>query len=162
MPGPPPKPIEAKRRSGNPGHRPLPEPVVRLPVAQVEIPDPPRGLRKAGKEAWARLWSVGSAWLSPITDWDIMVRLCEAHDERDLLRKEVRKHGRYSFGSMGQTVTHPAVDQLRTLEGLITRWESLCGFTPSDRSRLGVAEVEKLSKMDELLARRMARRAANE
>lgn len=155
MMGRPPKPTEVKRRNGNPGKRPLPEAVIRLPGA-IEVPAPPTSLRKTGRDTWERLWSVGAPWLSLRTDWDIMVRLCEAQDERALLRREVRKHGRYSYGSQGQLVTHPAVDQLRTIENLITRWESLCGFTPSDRSRLGMAEVQRMSKMDELIARRQA------
>lgn len=158
--GRPPKPVELKRLLGNPGSRPLPEPVLLLP-SSVEVPAAPRSLKKAGKERWERLWSVGRAWLSPTTDLDIMVRLCEAHDERALLQREVRKHGRYAKGSQGQTVTHPAVDQLRTIEGLITRWESLCGFTPSDRSRLGLAEVTKMSKLEELRAKRDAVRAGS-
>lgn len=89
-----------------------------------------------------------------------MVRLCEAIDEREVLKEEIKIHGRYSKGSMGQVVTHPAVDQLRTLEALITRWESLCGFTPSDRSRLGMAEVKRMSQLDELRAKRDAARDA--
>lgn len=157
--GRPPKPVEMKRRNGNPGKRPLPEPVLLLPGI-TEVPEAPSSLRKIGRDAWDRLWSVGQPWLSIRTDWDIMVRLCEAHDERAMLRKEVKKVGRYSTGSQGQLVTHPAVEQLRTIENLITRWESLCGFTPSDRSRLGMAEVARMSKMDELIARRQASRQA--
>lgn len=159
--GRPPKPVEQKRRNGNPGQRPLPAPIIILPSAEMDVPDPPRGLRKAGKERWCRLWGVGAAWLSERTDWDIMVRLCEAHDEREELRREVKRRGRYSTGSQGQLVTHPAVEQLRTIENLITRWESLCGFTPSDRSRLGMAEVQRVSKLEELIAKRQeARRTA--
>jgi P27 family predicted phage terminase small subunit len=151
--GRPPKPVEQKRLAGNPGKRPLPEPVVVIPSAELAVPAYPRGLRKVGKEAWDRLWRVGGAWLSPATDWDIMVRLCQAHDEREELRRAVRKHGHSATGGNGQEVAHPAVLQLRTLEGLITRWESLCGFTPSDRSRLGLVEVQRLSKLDEFLQR---------
>lgn len=47
---------------------------------------------------------------------------------------------------------NPAVAQLRKLEELITRWEGLCGFTPSDRSRLGLAQMKARSALDEFLA----------
>src|SRR5262245_10342976 len=133
--GRPPKPVEQKRRAGNPGHRPLGTAAAVIPSAELAVPAYPSGLRKLGKATWDRLWRVGGAWLSPSTDWDIMVRLCQAHDERAELRRDIRKKGRYTTGSMGQEVTHPAVLQLRTVEGLITRWESLCGFTPADRAR---------------------------
>ncbi len=132
-----------------------------MPGEGLAVPEPPEGLSQAGLDRWCRLWGVGGAWLSERTDYDLMVRLCEAHDERAKLRKEVAKKGRYSYGSQGQLVTHPAVEQLRTIENLITRWESLCGFTPSDRSRLGVAEVVRMNKLEELIAKRTeARRTA--
>jgi hypothetical protein len=40
---------------------------------------------------------------------------------------------------------------LRDLDRAITSSLSLLGFTPSDRSRLGVAEVKKESKLEELM-----------
>jgi len=42
-------------------------------------------------------------------------------------------------------------------EKLIQSSLSLLGFTPSDRARLGLAEVKKESRLDEMLARRAAR-----
>ena len=161
MPGPPPKPTEVKRRTGNPGHRPLPTPMAVLPAARLGVPRAPSTLKKDGKAAWRRLWGVGHAWLSPATDWDIMVRLCEAHDERAHLKDMIRQTGHFTRGSAGQHTSSPAVLQLRTLESLMTRWESLCGFTPSDRSRLGLAEVKAVSKIEELMARRRERVAGD-
>jgi hypothetical protein len=43
---------------------------------------------------------------------------------------------------------------LRELEKNITNSLSLLGFTPTDRSRLGVAEVKAKSKLEELRAKR--------
>ena len=48
---------------------------------------------------------------------------------------------------------------LRELDKQITNAYSLLGFTPSDRSRLGVAEVKKESKLDELMRRKAERMA---
>ena len=42
-------------------------------------------------------------------------------------------------------------------EKLIQSSLSLLGFTPSDRSRLGLAEVKAKSKLEELMDRRAAR-----
>lgn len=86
-----------------------------------------------------------------------MVRLCQGYDERDALRKIIKSEGYTTVGSTGQTVAHPAVGMVRQLEAQITRWESLCGFTPSDRSRLGMAEVQRVSKLDAFLSRRSGR-----
>src|SRR5690242_19646721 len=68
--GRPPTPTERKRRTGNPGHRPLPEPVVEL-AAVAAIPAPPATLGDVGAAVWDRLWTAGQAWLSPTTDLDI-------------------------------------------------------------------------------------------
>lgn len=152
--GRPPKPVEQKRLAGNPGRRPLPEPLIALPVPANTIPKTPRGLKSPGRSVWKRLWSVGRAWLSDTTDYDLVLRLAQAHDERDELRRVIDKDGYFATGSQGQTVSHPAVAQIRALEQLMTRYEGLCGFTPSDRSRLGLAEVTRVSKLDEFLSRR--------
>lgn len=46
---------------------------------------------------------------------------------------------------------------LRELDKQIVSNLSLLGFTPSDRSRLGVAEVKAKSKLEELMERRANR-----
>jgi hypothetical protein len=43
---------------------------------------------------------------------------------------------------------------LRDLERQLVANLSLLGFTPTDRSRLGVAEVKRVSKIEELRARK--------
>jgi hypothetical protein len=49
---------------------------------------------------------------------------------------------------------------LRELDRQIISNLSLLGFTPSDRSRLGVAEVKAMSKLEELMARKEKRVAS--
>lgn len=156
--GRPPKPIERKRLTGRgPGKdsagRALPEPIVTL-AAVASIPPPPPMLLEDGREVWDRLWTAGQGWLSIATDLDVLTRLCEAHDERKAMQAQIAADGWMVEGSQGQPRPHPLLTHLRTLEKQMTSWESLCGFTPSDRSRLGYAEVKKASKLDELLARR--------
>jgi hypothetical protein len=67
--GRPPKPIEQKRLTGNPGKRTLPDQkeLVLLPSAY-NIPEPNRPLGSAGTELWERIWGMGQTWLSPLTD----------------------------------------------------------------------------------------------
>lgn len=141
--GRPPKPIEQKRMLGNPGKRPLPEQgeVQALPGIS-EIPDPARPLLTHGRELWDRVWSVGATWISPNTDMELLLMTCEMVDERWNLRIQVM-----------QTDDPRMRRGLRELDRQIVSNLSLLGFTPADRSRLGVAEVKARSRLEELLAR---------
>ncbi|ASU83572.1 phage terminase small subunit P27 family [Nocardiopsis gilva YIM 90087] len=153
MPGQPPQPVERKRARGNPGKRSLPEPVAVLQPSD-NMPPVPVTLGQTGRAVWQRLWTAGQGWLSPTTDVDIMTRLCEAHDEREAIRAELAESGYLVSGSQGQPRPNPLIRTLRELESQMTKLEGLCGFNPSDRGRLGYAEVKRQSKLDELLQRR--------
>jgi hypothetical protein len=141
--GRPPKPIEQKRLTGNPGKRALPkgDNLVLLP-AVTNIPQPTRKLFEYGQELWDRVWTMGHTWLSYSTDIDLLLIVCEQLDERAKLRTTVWNEGR--------TDERKA---LRSLEKQIVENLSLLGFTPTDRSRLGIAEVKKMSKLEELRAK---------
>lgn len=145
--GRPPKPIEQKRALGNPGHRPLPKlEEVQLLAAADGIPEPTRPLLKYGRELWDKVWQQGINWISPNTDMELLLMTCELIDERWNLRVKVMQSddARMRRG-------------LRDLDRLIIGNLSLLGFTPADRSRLGVAEVKAQSKLEELMAKRAAR-----
>ena len=145
--GRPPKPVEQKRLLGNPGHRPLPdsEDVVILPAIE-EKPQPDRPLGKPGKELWDRVWDAGASWVSPTTDMELLLITCELVDERWSLRAKVL-----------QTEDKALRRQLNELTRILIGNLSLLGFTPTDRSRLGVAEVKTQSKLEEMLVRRANR-----
>jgi hypothetical protein len=139
--GRPPKPIEQKRALGNPGKRPLPQEgsLVLLP-SMYEIPEPPRPIvTEAAKALWNRTWSMGQTWLSPQTDIELLLMTCEMVDERWNLRIKVLSDNRPEERK-----------GLRDLERQLINNLSLLGFTPTDRSRLGVAEVKKISKLEAL------------
>jgi hypothetical protein len=140
--GRPPKPTELKRALGNPGKRPLPEPSQYLQPAQ-GIPKPQRPLAKSGKALWSNVWTSGAGWISPHIDSTLLLMTCEMLDERDDLRIKVATEGepRDRRG-------------LRELEKLIINNLSLMGFSPADRTRLGLAEVRAQSKLAELMAKR--------
>ena len=144
--GRPSKPIEQKRMLGNPGKRALPNPSEVVVLEQTaDIPEPPRPLLKYGQELWDRVWSMGANWVSQKTDIELLVMTCEMIDERWNLRVKVMQNddARMRRG-------------LRELDRQIVSNLSLLGFTPSDRARLGVAEVKVRSKLEELMAKRDA------
>jgi len=139
--GRPPKPIEQKRALGNPGRRPLPAEgsLVLLP-SMYEVPEPPRPIvTEAAKALWNRTWTMGQTWLSPQTDIELLLMTCEMVDERWNLRIKVLQDNRPEERK-----------GLRDLEKQLISNLSLLGFTPTDRSRLGLAEVKKVSKLEAL------------
>jgi hypothetical protein len=82
---------------------------------------------------------MGSSWISSNTDYEAMLMTAEMIDERWNLRIKVMTDG-------------VARDRraLRDLDRAIQSQLSLLGLTPADRTRLGVAEVKKMSKLAEL------------
>lgn len=145
--GRPPMPTEQKRILGNPGHRPI------KPVAEVQfipgaedIPEPSRPLNKYGMELWEKIWGAGINWISPTTDTELLLITCEMVDERWNLRAEVLKNDDSRKRRHLHELTRMIISNL-----------SLLGFTPTDRSRLGLAEVKAKSKLEELMAKRAER-----
>jgi hypothetical protein len=137
--GPPPRPNEEKRRLGNPGKRPLPalSDIVALAPA-TETPPPLRPLGAVGLGLWERAWSCGARWISPQTDIELLQILCEQLDERAALRLDVLRGAWHERSA------------LRDIDAQIVRALSLLGFTPADRSRLGVAEVQAQTTLQKL------------
>lgn len=141
--GRPPKPVEEKRRLGNPGKRALPSPseVVSLEAAS-RVPDPLRPLGKMGLEFWQRTWEVGMNWISPKADIELMMMTAEMIDERSILRTLVFQD---------RNADRPKLRAgLRELEKQIQSNLALLGLSPADRARLGLAEVKRQSKLAEL------------
>ena len=147
QPGRPSKPIEQKRLLGNPGKRALPDQstITLIPMAE-STPEPTRPLLKYGKELWDKVWDTGINWISPNTDTELLLMTCEMIDERWNLRVQV------------MTNNDPKDRRgLRELDKAIVSNLSLLGFSPSDRSRLGLAEVKKMSKLEGIIAKRESR-----
>jgi len=93
------------------------------------------------------VFEVGGLWISQRTDIHLLQMVCELLDRRELLREAFL---------IDPTERKVNMSLLET-EKLIQSSLSLLGFTPSDRARLGLAEVKKESRLDEMLARRAAR-----
>jgi len=141
--GRPPKPTEVKRKLGNPGGRKLPnQDVIQMFEPVVSLPEPSRPLLKYGREFWDKVWLNGLQWISVNTDSELLLMTCELVDERWNLRVRVMQSNDWRERRA-----------LRELDDRIIRNLSLMGFTPADRSRLGVAEVRAISKMEALKRR---------
>lgn len=150
--GRPPKPIEAHRRAGNPSKKHLPEPA-RIVLMTDKPPRAPQGLQKTGKRLWRTLWTEAGAWIAP-SDTPLVVMVCEGADEREELRSLIAEHGRTFSTKTGYVQVRPEVQQLRVLESQLTTWLSMLGLSPSDRARLGLAEVRRVTHLEDLRARR--------
>jgi hypothetical protein len=133
---------------GNPGKRALPSNAIEIAMV-TETPQPTRPLLKYGQELWDKVWSMGATWISPNTDSELLLMTCEMIDERWNLRVKVM-----------QTDDARLRRGLRELDRQIVSNLSLLGFSPADRSRLGVAEVKAASKLEELM-RKKAERVAS-
>lgn len=141
--GRPPKPTEVKRKLGNPGQRRLPnQSEIQMFEPVVSVPEPARPLLKYGREFWDKVWLNGLQWISVNTDSELLLMTCELVDERWNLRVRVMQSNDWRERRA-----------LRELDDRIIRNLSLMGFTPADRSRLGVAEVKAISKMEALKRR---------
>lgn len=151
--GRPPKPVEQKKRIGNPGGRKLPaQPtggtLVELGVGS--IPEPHRALGDVGKDLWRRLWVGGAAWLRPDSDAEAVLLVCEASDERAVLRSMIMSDPDLWRERKG----------LRELEKQIAVALGELGMNPVDRGRLNVGEVKE-NEFAKLHARVAERRSAS-
>jgi hypothetical protein len=87
--------------------------------------------------------------------------LCQAQDEAEDIRRLLAsgEEERFYVVGNGQKVTSPLVSQLKDLRVQITAWLAALGYSPTDRSRLGLGEVRQQDALDELERRRQERRA---
>ncbi len=143
-----PTPIEKRRLTGNPGHRPMPSTTI-IEGSVDRIPDAPGHLGAEGKRRWDEVWSVADKWLVPMLDMGLLVRYCEGFDERTYW-KGLLTRGRMTTGSVGQPRVHPATVELAKLDDRLTRWEAELGFTPVSRTRLHVEKrpAKPVAKLD--------------
>jgi hypothetical protein len=137
MPNPA-KPTELKRKLGNPGKKSLPEPGSLMPISGGYV-EPLRPLEWAGKQLWDSVFKHGELWVSNRTDIHLVMMTCEQLDRREQLKSQIE-----------ETQDWHLYKQLNDLERMIASNLGLLGFTPSDRTRLGLAEVKARSKLEEL------------
>lgn len=148
-----PTPPERARRIGNPGKKALT--VIEGAGWSLDpLPDPPPGLRRAGRAAWALCQ--GCAWITA-TDAATVLIFAQCMDDRERLRADLQAQ-RYVVGSTGQPRPHPAAAMLAQTEQMIERLSHSLLLTPDDRARVGVAASRAKTTLDDLLERRATRR----
>ncbi len=145
MPNPP-KPIEQKRLLGNPGKRAMPDDESTISLFSGRR-EPLFPLGEAGQKLWDSVFNEGELWISPRTDVAWLQVVCELLDRREVLKQEW----------MADPADRKLNMSLLETEKLLQTGLGLLGFTPTDRSRLGVAEVKAKSKLEELMERRANR-----
>lgn len=146
--GRPPIPLERKQKLGTLRADRVPASglteVERLP--EDGTPEPRAQLKAKGKELWSSVFEDGK-WLWEGVDRHLVEHTAELMDERQelvaLLDQEPQN-----------TRLRAA---LRQLDKQLVSNLSLLGFTPSDRSRLGLVQVRAKSKLEELMERRASR-----
>ena len=104
--------------------------------------EPPRDLGGEGLKFWEQVVTA-APWISHRTDLALVTMTAQQFDERSTLRAIVAEQPENPRLRSG----------LRELEQAITGNLTHLGLTPSDRSRLGFAEVQKESKLQEMLRR---------
>lgn len=142
MPNPP-KPIEQKRLTGNPGKRAMPKDGELVVMPQVDNPKPLRPLGETGLAFWDEAWGKGQLWLGRTDKWLVQLT-AEMLDERESLRLSVLANADAEDSWRDRR-------QLRDLERSIVSNLSLLAWTPVDRSRYGLAEVKAKSKLAEFM-----------
>lgn len=129
------KPVERKRRIGNPGGRKLPEVVAMAEITSLpntHIPEPHRKLEEEyGLRLWNQIWSSGAGWLKQNMDTELVLMVCEAMQERIILklilqndqslwreRRALREVDRQIISLLGQLGFSPSE------RGLLTAYEN--------------------------------------
>jgi P27 family predicted phage terminase small subunit len=131
--GRPPKPVEQKIREGNPGKRPLPEP---LKINEGKLVKP-SGLPKPAAAMWDELVPVlEAAGVADRVDRASLTAMCLTWADSVAARKLIAKQGRFVPGSMGQLVEHPALATARNAEAQFLRYAEQFGMTPAARARI--------------------------
>lgn len=150
MRGRKPKPVEAKRLAGNPGRRPLPEPVL---LGGRAAPRMPSYLPDRAKAAWRqivpRLAAVG---MLDAVDGPALEALCVNVAIMREAAGELKGAPMLVPGSHGNVKRHPAFDVFQTAQGEVRTWCERFGMDPATRTRLGLAELQRRSLATEMNA----------
>jgi P27 family predicted phage terminase small subunit len=119
-------------------------------VGPVEVPDPPTGLGDRGTSEWGKIWAAGRHWLHPAEDYHWIEQVVRAYDDIAQFRAEIENTGLIVKGYAGQQTANPLLREIRDCEATIRKCLSMLGFSPTDRARLGLAEIKRQSSLQDL------------
>lgn len=152
--GRPPKPLEQRVAEGNPGKRPLPAPVLvgGRPTPE-EFSQPPADIPEDGRQWWMknvpRLVELG---IIDRIDETVLEQLAVLYSRIKQARRVIREDGHFAKGSTGQLVKHPALSIEESSTKLFMQLAEQYALTPTARTRLGLAELNRQTAARELLA----------
>jgi hypothetical protein len=139
MPNPP-KPVELKALQGNPGRRPILEnEVVAVDFGAVSVPP---DLGPSGSSLWHTVYEAGELWVSSRTDVHLVEQVCRQMDRVAGLRELW----------LADPADRGVNTSLLETEKAVQSGLSLLGFTPADRTRLGLVSARAKSKLEEIMA----------
>jgi len=152
----PAKPVEVKRRQGNPGHRPLPDKskVVALVAADDTAP---AHLHGVGLEVWREMFIL-APWVAS-SDRRMLLELCELFQMRDEMMKSVSSSALLFQSPNGAMQANPLLSHIRDLTKQLHSLASLFGLTPADRTRIGLGEVTAKSKLQAMMEKQKVKNA---
>lgn len=140
------KPAEIKMIQGNPGKRKVRTNDAIAPMEYGYI-EPLRELGPVGLDFWNRIFGAGELWISIKTDTELVQQICEQLDRRELIKANI-----------AADPSDPTwFRQINEVEKLLVSGFSLLGFTPADRTRLGLVSAKTKTKLEELIAKRQNR-----
>ena len=139
MPNPP-KPVELKALQGNPGRRPIHETEVVDVVFGAAVA--PEGLGPSGLSLWHTVYKAGELWVSSRTDFHLVEQVCRQMDRVAGLRELW----------LADPADRGVNTSLLETEKAVQSGLSLLGFTPADRTRLGLVSARAKSKLEEIMA----------
>ena len=141
--------MELKRAAGradgrDSGGRKLKELSVVTPLPMADnTPEPPAMLQADGLSLWNRIWDNAITWLSPVSDMNAVENACNIADVVSASRVKYMATLEAADARAYVAINKSFTDALASL-----------GFDPVSRSRLGVAEVKKMSALEQLVANR--------
>lgn len=161
--GRPPKPVEQKRMLGITRTDRVPDPRSTIKIAPAGDAPAPSSLQEAGKTLWERV--LEARWIAKL-DLRLVETFCELADDIVIIRTEINKDGFIleepivtPTGKLVgmRKVANPLLKELRTAQKHQLELAINLGFSPTGRSRLGVAEIKAVSKLADIKARLDAR-----
>jgi P27 family predicted phage terminase small subunit len=158
--GRPPKPIERIRVTQRDAtHKADGREIARIEhtlARSSQIPVPPDELGERGLSEWQKIWSAGY-WLSDEQDYHWVAMIATAYDEIAAYRAAIMEEGMTVLGIHNATVAHPLISEVRKAQQVIIKALSQLGFSPTDRARLGLAEVKRQNALADLSSKMKAK-----
>jgi P27 family predicted phage terminase small subunit len=146
-----PKPTQVARREGNPGHRPLPAPVNLGVVMDEDLAVPPDDLPDTAKEWWLSAIPVlKRIGILETVDRAALEMAAVQYARWKQASRVVNQMGHIARGSTGQLTEHPSMATERAASALFLRFAEQYALTPTARTKLGLAEIERARALEDL------------